>query len=293
MSSLSQTLSQVVRATRPQAGTVASGAGLPTYLVLTIVVLISVFPFYWILLSSTHTNAEMNAATPPFLPGSRLLNNVRAAGAQADIPKALLNSLIVATVISISVVLTSTLAGFALAKLKMRGRNELLAAIVATIMIPTQLGIIPLFIVMARLHLVGSLAAVMLPGLVAAFGVFLMRQYLVNALPFDLVEAAWVDGARTYRIFLSIVLPIARPAMAVLAMLTFMTAWNDFFWPFIVLNPTNPTVQVAIAELGQGYVHAQSVILAGTFVCTLPVVLVFLVLGKQIVGGLMQGAVKG
>jgi len=293
MSSLSQTLSQVVRATRPQAGAVASGAGLPTYLVLTIVVLISVFPFYWILLSSTHTNAEMNAATPPFLPGSSLLNNVRAAGAQADIPKALLNSLIVATVISISVVLTSTLAGFALAKLKMRGRNVLLAAIVATIMIPTQLGIIPLFIVMARLHLVGSLAAVMLPGLVAAFGVFLMRQYLVNALPFDLVEAAWVDGARTYRIFLSIVLPIARPAMAVLAMLTFMTAWNDFFWPFIVLNPTNPTVQVAIAELGQGYVHDQSVILAGTFVCTLPVVLVFLVLGKQIVGGLMQGAVKG
>jgi cellobiose transport system permease protein len=262
-------------------------------LVLIIVVIVSVFPFYWMLVAASHTNGEMNAPTPPLLPGSNLFDNIGSAMQEANIPKAIINSLIVSGVVALSVVLTSTLAGFALAKLRLRGSNILLAAVVGTMMVPTQLGIIPLFMIMARLGLVGSIQSVILPSLVSAFGVYLMRQYLVTALPYDLVEAAYIDGAGTFRIFVSLVLPIARPAMAVLAMLTFMTAWNDFFWPFIVLSSTNPTVQVAIASLGQGYVHDESIIIAGTFICTLPVLAVFLLLGKQIVGGLMQGAVKG
>jgi cellobiose transport system permease protein len=140
---------------------------------------------------------------------------------------------------------------------------------------------------------VNHLQAVILPTLVSAFGVVFMRQYLARALPNEIIEAAVVDGASSFRIFRSIVLPAARPAMAVLGMLTFLMAWNDFFWPIIALSSQNPTVQVALNGLGQGYVPDRSIILAGTLVGTLPVLVVFALLGKQIVGGIMEGAVKG
>ena len=169
----------------------------------------------------------------------------------------------------------------------------LLALVVGTMMVPTQLAVIPLFMMIADLQWVNQLQAVVLPTLVSAFGVFFMRQYLVNALPTELLEAGRMDGASTFRIFWSIVLPVARPAMAVLGMLTFLTAWNEFFWPIIALTTQNPTVQVALAGLGSGYVPQRSVIMAGTILGTLPVLIVFAVLGKQIVGGIMQGAVKG
>ncbi len=137
------------------------------------------------------------------------------------------------------------------------------------------------------------LQAVIFPTLVSAFGVVFMRQYLARALPNEIIEAAVVDGASSFRIFRSIVLPAARPAMAVLGMLTFLMAWNDFFWPIIALSSQNPTVQVALNGLGQGYVPDRSIILAGTLVGTVPVLIVFALLGKHIVGGIMEGAVKG
>jgi cellobiose transport system permease protein len=190
-------------------------------------------------------------------------------------------------------VLFCTLAGFAFAKLQFRGRGLLLALVIGTMMVPTQLSVIPLFMMIADLQWVNQLQAVILPTLVSAFGVFFMRQYLISSLPNELLEAGRVDGASTFRIFWSIVVPVARPAMAVLAMLTFLTAWNDFFWPIIALTTDNPTVQVALAGLGGGYVPDTAVIMAGTLIGTLPVLVVFVVLGKQIVGGIMQGAVKG
>lgn len=268
-------------------------AGPVVYAVLSLLVVLSIFPLYWILVASTRTNAEMNSRNAPLLPGGALMENISAALQEANIPLALLNSAWVAACVAVGAVLTSTMAGFALAHLRMRGSNLWLAGIIGTMMVPLQLGIIPLFMVMARLQLVGNPMAVVLPYLTAAFGVFFMRQYLAQAMPYELLEAGLVDGASVRRIFWSIVLPIARPGMAVLAMLTFMTSWNEFFWPIVVLNPTNPTVQVAISQLGQGYVHDQSVIMAGTFVCTMPVVIAFIVLGKWITSGLVEGAVKG
>jgi cellobiose transport system permease protein len=267
-------------------------AGPVTYTLLTIVVLVSLFPFYWIFVASSHTNAEMNAVQAPLLPGSILGSNIKAAASEANIPLALINSLIVSLCVAGGVVLTSSLGGFALSHLKMRGERFWLGGIIATMIVPLQLGIVPLFILTAHLHLVGNLVAVIVPYLATAFGVFYMRQYLLTALAPELLEAAKVDGASTWRSFWSIVVPIARPGMAVLGMLTFMTAWNEFFWPIVVLNASNPTVQVAISQLGQGYVHDQSIIMAGTLVCTIPVIVVFAILGKQIVSGIASGAVK-
>lgn len=264
-----------------------------TYAVLTAAVLVSAFPFYWTIVAASRSNADLAKAPPSLLPGPNLMHNLRQVLEEADIGKALLNSLIVSGSITVGTVLCSTLAGFAFAKLRFRGRGLLLTLTVSTMMIPPQLAVIPLFMLIARLHWVNQLQAVVLPGLVSAFGVFFMRQVLVQSLPDELIEAARVDGASTARIFRSVVLPIARPGMAVLGLLTFMTAWNDFFWPVVALSSQEPTVQVALRQLGGGYVHDQSVIMAGTLLGTLPVLLVFGLLGRQIVGGIMQGAVKG
>src|SRR4051812_8283835 len=268
-------------------------AGPVTYVLLVLSMLVSVFPLYWTLVAGSHTNHDIASTPPPFLPSADLFHNFRLALEQAPIGKAIVNSVIVSGCITIGTVLCCTLAGFAFAKLRFRGNAFLLALVVGTMMVPTQLGIIPLFILIAKLQWVNQLQSVVLPTLVTAFGVFFMRQYLSEALPDELLEAGRVDGASTLRIFWSIVVPVARPAMAVLGMLTFLTAWNDFFWPIIALTTDNPTVQVALAGLGTGYVPQRSIIMAGTVLGTLPVLVVFVVLGRQIVGGIMQGAVKG
>ncbi|HET7277736.1 MAG TPA: carbohydrate ABC transporter permease [Dermatophilaceae bacterium] len=289
----------LIRRARPGAARGTKGAGRQlaagpwTYAVLSVVALLSVVPLYWTLVAASRNNAEIASTPPPFVPGNSLFDNIGHAMETVDMVKALRNSLIVSGSIALGTVFMCTMAGFAFAKLRFRGNRVLLGITIGTMMIPSQLGVIPLFMLIAKLHWVNHLQAVILPTLVSAFGVFFMRQFLSEAMPDELLEAAWVDGAGTWRIFTAIVLPIARPAMAVLGMLTFLTAWNDFFWPIIALTSDNPTVQVALNNLGGGYVPDQSVIMAGTLVGTVPVLVVFAILGKHIVGGIMQGAVKG
>jgi cellobiose transport system permease protein len=268
-------------------------AGPLTYLTLGGTALLFVAPFWYMLVAASRPMAEMNQWPPPLLPGDDLWSNVATAVEQQSIGLALWNSLVVSGLITASTVLFCTLAGFAFAKLRFRGRDALFAVTLGTMMIPPSLSVVPLYSIMADLGLAGDLASVVLPSLVAAFGVFFMRQYLSSALPDELLEAARMDGATSLRTVFSVVLPIARPGMAVLGMLTFMTAWNDFFWPVITLNSSNPTVQVALNNLGSGYVPDTAVIMAGTLVGTLPVIVVFLLLGRQIVGGVIAGAVKG
>ena len=270
-----------------------TAAGPLTHVLLGLTALLSVFPLYWTAVAASKTNAELAGTPPPFLPDADLFTNIGRAMEEAPIGLAIVNSVIVAGCITVGTVLCCTLAGFAFAKLRFHGNGVLLGLVIGTMMVPTQLAIIPLFILIAELQWVDHLQAVVLPTLVSAFGVFFMRQFLISALPNELLEAGRVDGASTFRIFWSIVVPVARPAMAVLAMLTFLTAWNEFFWPLIALTNANPTVQVALAGLGSGYVPQRSVIMAGTLLGTLPVLIVFTILGKQIVGGIMQGAVKG
>jgi cellobiose transport system permease protein len=268
-------------------------AGPYTYLILAITTVIAVFPLYYTMIIASHDNHAMAQVPPPFLPNSSMFHNIRLALHEQPLLKAIANSLVVSGCTALGTVLFCTLSGFAFAKLRFRGSRSLLALTVATIAIPPQLGVIPLFLLIAKLHWVNHLQSVVLPTLVSAFGVFFMRQYLTNAVPTELLEAGWVDGASTFRIFRSIVLPIARPAMAVLGMLTFLVSWNDFFWPLIALTSRNPTVQVGLAGLGSGYIPEQAVIMGGTLLGTFPVLVVFALLGRQIVGGIMQGAVKG
>ncbi|KUM84046.1 MULTISPECIES: carbohydrate ABC transporter permease [Streptomyces] len=268
-------------------------AGPVAYILLGLAALVSLFPLYWTMVAASTDNTRVTQTPPPFLPGPHLLDNLGKAWQDAALGKAMLNSLIVAGAIALSTVLFATLAGFAFAKLRFKGRNILLMLVIGTMMVPPQLGVVPLFMMMTELGWGQKLPAVIFPTLVSAVGVFFMRQYLAEALPDELVEAGRVDGAHSLRIFWSIVLPIARPPMAVLFMITFVHAWNDFFWPFIVLDMTNPTVPVALTQLSAGYVRDQSLIMAGALLGTLPLLALFVVFGRQIVGGIMQGAVKG
>jgi cellobiose transport system permease protein len=265
-----------------------------TYIVLIFGIALSAFPLYWMFVVATRTNDVVGAVPPPFIAGQHLGQNMHRlfANEQAHFAKALVNSAIASAVVALSVVFFSSLAGFAFAKLRFRGRNALLVIIVATMMVPVQMGIIPLYMVMVHLHWTGKLQAVIVPFLVTGFGVFMMRQYASQAVPDELIEAARVDGASTFRIFWSVVLPALRPAASVLALFTFMQTWNEFIWPRAVLNPDNPTVQYSLALLNSAYFNDYTLMFAGTVVATVPLFIVFVVFGRQIISGIMEGAVK-
>ncbi|OIV35724.1 sugar ABC transporter permease [Mangrovactinospora gilvigrisea] len=284
--------------TRNPAGRLHSGGPI-TYIVLSVVALVSLFPLYFAVVAASTSQSRIAQSPPPLIPHGNLLQNLRAVwdyqgpGAHT-LGLAMVNSIIVAGAVTVSTVLFSTFAGFAFAKLRFTGRNLLLILVVATIAVPPQLIVLPLFQIISGLHWTNQLQSVILPSLVTAFGVFFMRQFLSEALPTELLEAARVDGANSLRTVWHVVFPVARPAMAVLGMLTFVQAWNDFLWPLIALTPSgNPTLQVALASIGGGYNINEAVIMAGAVVATVPLLLAFALFGKQIVGGIMQGAVKG
>jgi cellobiose transport system permease protein len=273
-------------------------AGPLTYVFLLLVVAGSLFPLYWSLVVASHTNAAVYAYPPKLLPGANLFHNIRrlfdSGIVSVDFAKALINSAIVSSVVTVSVVFLSALAGFAFAKLEFRGRKLLFVLVLATLLVPVQLGLIPLYIQMIHFGWLNSIKAVIAPNLVTAFGVFLMRQYIVGGVPNELIAAARVDGCNSWRVFWHVILPAVRPMAAVLGLLTFMNTWNDFLWPYIVLNARNPTVQVAVSDIATvAYVPDYSLILTACFVSILPLLAVFLLLGRQIVGGIMQGAIKG
>jgi cellobiose transport system permease protein len=272
-------------------------AGPLTYVALILVAAASAFPLYWSLVVASHDNRAVSAYPPVLTPGSQLWHNIgrlfNSGEVNVDFWTALINSVIVASSVTFAVVFFSALAGFAFAKLRFRGQRALLLTIIATMMVPTQLGVIPLYIEMAKFGWVNHLQAVIAPNLVSAFGVFLMRQYIVEGVPDELIDASRVDGCHTARIFWHVVLPAVRPVAAVLGLLTFMMTWNDFFWPLIALGPQNPTVQVAVSSLASGYVEDYALVLTGTFISILPLLFIFVVLGRQIIGGIMQGAVTG
>ncbi|MBM0231748.1 carbohydrate ABC transporter permease [Micromonospora sp. STR1_7] len=266
-----------------------------TYLALVFAAGLSIFPIWWMFVVASRSSDAMGQLPPPITPGGNLGANISRLFDNTDayFLTGLINSVIVATTVTVSVVFFSSLAGFAFAKLRFRGRNALLLVIIATMMVPTQLGVIPLYLLMTRLHWNDRLPAVIVPVLVTGFGVFMMRQYAGQAISDELIEAARMDGCGTARIWWHVVLPALRPAAAVLGLLTFMTTWNDFLWPYAVLNdPANPTVQLSLRALSDGYYQDMSQVFTGTAIATLPLLLVFVLFGRQIIGGIMEGAVK-
>lgn len=266
--------------------------GFLTYGILLAFFIGSTYPLWYSFVIGSSTGAVFSSTWPPFLPGSQFWTNVGEVLDTVEFWGALGNSLIVSSVITLSVVTFSTLAGYAFAKLRFRGREGLMVFVIATLAVPTQLGIIPLFMMMKEFGWTGSLGAVMIPTLVTAFGVFFMRQYLVDNIPDELIEAARVDGASMIGTFWHVGVPASRPAMAILSLFTFMTAWTDYLWPMLVA-PQNPTLQVALSQLQSARYVDYTIVMAGALMATIPLLLLFVVAGKQLVSGIMAGAVKG
>jgi len=269
--------------------------GLLAYGFLTAVLVASVFPFYWSFLIGSGDAGTLNDPHMSWIPGGNFLANASKVMSNESVNfwKAFSNSVIVATVVSASVVFFSTLAGYAFAKLHFRGKGWLLTFVIGTMAIPTQLSVVPLFIAMAKFGWTGSLGAVIIPGLVTAFGVFWMTQYISQSLPDELIEAGRIDGANMFLTFWYIALPAARPAAAMLGLFTFIMTWTNFFWPFIALNQSNPTLPVSLATLQANYFVDYSIVLAGALLATVPLIFLFVFAGRQLVAGIMQGAVKG
>ncbi|MBE1878884.1 carbohydrate ABC transporter permease, partial [Myceligenerans pegani] len=264
--------------------------------ILAVVLVVSAFPLYYtLLLGSSDQVSISQRALPQLWPDASIFAgfaNVMSSS-QINFWLALTNSVIISVVVSVATVLTSTLAGFSFAKLRYPGRNALLVFVIATMAVPTQLGVIPMYILMSELDWIGKIQAVIVPALVSAFGVFWMTQYLDSALPYELIEAARVDGASMIRTFWSIAMPAALPAASMLGLFIFVMQWTMFFWPSIVLGSQNPTLPIAVQNLTAGYHNDYSLIMAGVFLVTLPLLIVFAFVGRQLVAGIMQGAVKG
>ena len=265
------------------------------YGVLAIVLGGSLFPFYWSFLIGSGDASTIRDPNMSWLPGGNFIDNALAVvnDPAVNFWLALWNSIYSSALIALSVVFFSTLAGWAFAKLRFRGANWLLVFVIATMAVPMQLGVVPLYILFADLGWTGQIGAIIVPALVTAFGVFWMTQYLRQSVPDELIEAARVDGATSFRTFWTIGLPAARPAAAMLGLFTFVTAWNNFFWPFIVLDRQNPTLPVALSLLQSNYFVDYSIVLAGVLLATIPLLILFVFVGKQLVSGIMAGAVKG
>lgn len=232
---------------------------------------------------------------PPLLTvGDQFFINFKRVLEKADFFQALGNSLFVSSMVTVSVVFFCTLAGYAFAKYEFPFKNALFVFVIATLIVPQQLGVLPTYVIMAKLHWIDSYKALIVPAMVNAFGIFWMRQYITSAVPTELIEAGRIDGGGHFRIFWNIAVPVITPAMATLGILNFMTVWNDFFWPLVVLkNKEHYTIQIALQQLfttrdGLDY----GMIMSATFTATLPLLIVFLLFSRWVIAGLTSGAIK-
>lgn len=264
-----------------------------TYLLLIIMTVLSIFPFYWMfVIGSNHTSAA-NQFPPAMLPGANFIINAQKVFTNIDFFKAIMNSVIASTSITAAVLFFCSLAGFAFAKLEFKGKKWLFVFIIATMMVPAQLGLIPSYMIMSKLGWINSLNAIIVPAMVNAFGVFWMRQYISATIPNELLDAGRIDGCSNFKLYWIVVLPSVRPAIATLGLITFMNVWNDFLWPLVVLKDRSVhTIQIALRTLNGAYYQDFAMILAGTFMATLPILIVFLMFSKQFIAGLTEGSVK-
>lgn len=255
--------------------------------------LFMIFPFLWSLLSSFKPPEEILTLHPQLLPKNATLDNYRTVLASGNFGRWYLNSLLAAAVVTLSVCLFSSMAGYSLAKYKYAGRKMIFAAILSTMMIPAEMLIIPWFITGTYVGVVDTYLGIMFPGLISAFGVFLMKQFM-EQIPDSLIEAARIDGTSEAKIFFRIILPLVRPAIASLAIFTFVSNWDAFLWPLIITNEkTMFTLPVGLQSFAGAHGVDYHLIIAAANLVVIPVLLVFFVMQKQIIKGIALSGVKG
>ncbi len=260
---------------------------------LALLALISLAPLAWMVSVSFMPTGEASHFPPPLLPSHATLDAYRELFERTGMARNFGNSLLVSVSITALSLLVNTMAGYAFAKLKFKGRERIFQLLLAALVIPAQVAMLPLFLMMKQLHLVNSYGGVIVPALATVFGIFLVRQY-ARSIPDELLEAARIDGAGELRIFFQIVLPMLKPVLVTLSIFTFMAAWNDFMWPLIVLtDQEHYTLPVALASLSREHIQDVEMMMAGAVITVLPVLLLFLLLQRYYIQGLLLGSVKG
>jgi multiple sugar transport system permease protein len=259
---------------------------------------LSLFPVFWMFYTSFNPAEKLGAMLmgserPDFLHADLTLLNYARIFANAPIGRWTLNSFVICSVITFGQLLFDSMAGYAFARKRFPGRRFLFWLVIGTMMVPVHILIVPLYIMMVKLHLVDTLWAAILPGLAGPFGIFFMRQYMLT-IPTALEEAARIDGCSELQIFFRIILPISAPALGVLAIFLFISNWNSFLWPLLVLNSSDSfTLTVGLATLQDKHALDYGLLMAGAVVASLPMFGVFLLFQRMFIRGMRMGALKG
>jgi multiple sugar transport system permease protein len=253
---------------------------------------ITLLPLVWMLSVSLMSPGEASTFPPPLLPSQATLDNYRQLFAHVGMGRYVVNSALLTTTVTLVSLLFNVAAGYAFAKLRFAGRDRIFRLLLAALVIPSQVAMVPLFLLLKHLGLVNTYGGVIVPAMASIFGIFVVRQYALSV-PDDLLEAARIDGANEFRIFCSVIVPVLRPIVVTLAVFTSLGTWNEFMWPLIVLNDSDLyTLPVALASLSREHVQDNELMMAGAVLTTLPVLLVFLVLQRHYIQGLTLGSVK-
>lgn len=254
---------------------------------------LALFPLVWMVCVSLMPAGSASSLPPPLLPRHPTLVHYQQLLGDGGLKRAFVNSLGLALASTLVSVSFNTLAGYAFAKLRFRHRERIFGLLIAALVIPGQVAMLPLFLMLKGMGLVNTWMGVLIPGMAGIFGIFLVRQY-ASGIPNDLLEAARIDGAGEFRIFATIVMPLLKPIMVTLAIFTFLAAWNDFMWPLIALTgQEHYTLPIALASLSREHVQDSELMMAGSVVTILPVLVLFLALQRYYLEGLLLGSVKG
>jgi multiple sugar transport system permease protein len=249
-------------------------------------------PLLWMVSASFMPAGEATAVPPRWLPSRFTLEQYRALFTRMNVGRHAASSALVATATTLISLALNSMAGYAFAKLRFAGRERIFAALLGALVIPSQVAMLPLFLLLKELGLVNTYLGVIIPGMASVFGIFLVRQYALS-IPDSLLDAARIDGAGELRIYWSLVLPFCRPVLVTLAVFTFLGTWNDFLWPLIVLADDDLyTLPVALANLLGEHVQDTELMMAGSVLTVLPVLGLFVALQRYYIAGIMSGALK-
>lgn len=271
-------------------------SGLKTVLIhlaLVVGAALTLAPLLWMVSASFTPSGQANVFPPRFLPLRPTLEQYAALFTRLNIARNFLNSLIVTLAATSLAVLITAMAGYAFAKLRFRGREKAFRLLMIALVVPAQVGMLPLFLILREMGLVNTYVGAIVPYLASVLGIFLIRQYVLG-IPDELLQAARVDGAGEMRIFVAIVLPVIRPILVTLATFVFLSCWNDFMWPLIILSDSAKyTLPVALANLAGEHVQDVELMMAGSVLTILPVMIIFLIFQRAYIRGIMAGSVKG
>ncbi len=275
--------------TRSQAGPLVRFV---LYLLLTLLALVMIVPFLWMIATSLKAPGSVLTIPPEVIPRNPTFESYSRVTEVVPLGRMFLNSVIVTTVCVAAQLITGSLAAYAFARMRWRGRDAVFLLYLATLMIPSQVTITPLFILMRQLDWINTYQGLILPGTVSAFGTFLLRQAMLKV-PREYEEAAFLDGANHFQVYLGIVLPMIRPALATLAVLATMATWNDFLWPLFATNDEElMTLPVGLAMLQGEHTTDWNLVMAGAVISVVPIVLVFLAAQRTFINGMLQSGLK-